>query len=146
MTDRSQITPGLFVAGCDYGILDVSGVALALLCAPDMKWHGDSVAVMEFPFADDLGGMSIAEQKTARAAAELAFGTVRDGDSVLVACREGRNRSALVAALALVYQGTEPEVAITIVQERRMLSSGLVLTNRWFREFVMKRGEIGPLI
>lgn len=95
--------------------------------------------VAAYPFLDDFQAMSPREVKAAEDAAAHAARVVAEGGSVLVACREGRNRSALVAALACMgLDNLTAEEAIALVRERRILPGLRVLSNEFFTEALLR--------
>lgn len=63
--------------------------------------------------------------------AQLVARRIRSGKSVLVTCWQGRNRSGVIAGLALVELGMPPGM---VVQQIRRLRDGL--KNPYFREIV----------
>ena len=61
------------------------------------------------------------------------------GKRVLVTCAQGVNRSALVAALAMVKSGTNPWKAVNDIREHRKPPIGLrPLSNAHFTELLMR--------
>lgn len=69
--------------------------------------------------------------------AELAADRVQAGKRVLVRCQAGLNRSSLVAALAMVRLGVEPQDAIDRIRAGRHVNC---LFNRSFVEHVRATG------
>jgi len=69
---------------------------------------------------------------------ERAVGVVLEhrsrGKTVLVTCAQGRNRSALVVAEALIREGSDPEFVIRTIRERRANA----LTNGTFVDWLMR--------
>lgn len=95
------------------------------------------IRVRHFPF-DDSGRPTDRDLETAWAAAEAVARDLRRGQRVLVTCRMGRNRSALVAALAL-YLITEAPGAdiLALVRDRRTDAVGVqALANRTFQAYL----------
>lgn len=64
---------------------------------------------------------------------------VRDGKKVLVRCQAGLNRSALVAALAMLKLGFYADEAIALIRERR---SPYALCNESFVDYLHQKGNI----
>lgn len=71
------------------------------------------------------------------AAVTTAVAATRTGGAVLVRCRHGINRSALVLALTLVAEGASPDQAITTLRTARPGA----LTNPYFVELVRRWPE-----
>lgn len=65
--------------------------------------------------------------------ADLLLDRIYDGQTVLVHCQAGLNRSGLIAAAVLVKQGMSPDDAI---QHLRTNRCGLVLSNETFEDYV----------
>ena len=80
---------------------------------------------------DDGPPPSPLERATIRATAREIARLVRAGQRVLVTCLQGRNRSGVLAGLALVNLGVPPEHAVRRI---RRLRNGL--TNHHFRAMV----------
>jgi len=136
--EASQIAPGLFVGSfpAEGWTLASAGVGTLALCAcdhqpPTERFPGLEVARIDL--VDD--GSPITREHFVEAmhlAAHLAA-RVREGRNVLCTCRHGRNRSALVAALALAaLTGCGGERAARIVRMRRRSPYGPALTNSGF--------------
>lgn len=96
-----------------------------------------SVRVRHFPYNDD-NPPSARDMDTAWTAAEEVARYLRQGRRVLVTCRMGRNRSALVAALALyIVSGSPGGEVCALVREKRVDQTGTnALANRSFRELL----------
>ena len=70
-------------------------------------------------------------------ASALVANAFLKGKEVLVTCMEGRNRSALVVALALHHlSGEGGGAAIRAVRQRRLFASGPVLSNPTFVSYL----------
>lgn len=95
------------------------------------------VRVRHFPF-DDSGQPTDRDLATAWDAAETVARYLRRGMRVLVTCRMGRNRSALVAALALYLVTEAPgEDILALVRDRRTDAVGVrALSNRAFQAYL----------
>jgi protein-tyrosine phosphatase len=63
--------------------------------------------------------MTIAEQRVAMQAATVVVQARARGDRVLVTCMQGRNRSGLIAALALRRLGVSADDAVSMVRSAR---------------------------
>ena len=89
-------------------------VTMSALAGP----AGSGVLELRAGLIDKVG-----EQPSPELVAEAVAATLRwhgEGKKVLVRCRAGLNRSALVAALALVHlEGITPGQAVTALRERR---------------------------
>lgn len=71
-------------------------------------------------------------------AARFAFQRWLDGDTVLIRCQAGLNRSGLVTALVLVQAGLTPAQAVSVIRERR---AGATLFNEHFVRWLLEHGE-----
>lgn len=91
--------------------------------------------VMHVPLDDEFERpVTIEDTRRIRSAAQAVAQHVRDGRRVLVTCHHGRNRSGVIAGLALVELGIPRAHA---VQRIRHLRDGL--TNPHFRAMVEGR-------
>lgn len=74
------------------------------------------------------------EQKSlALEAAAVVAKFLEAGENVLSTCAMGVNRSSLIAALALVLMGSNPEETIKLIREKR---SSAALCNPYFVELI----------
>ena len=135
-TPWDEVHPGLFVGG--HLFADADGWVVPVVVADEFdtvislyaaEGHGPAEGVEHHYYrmadADLLEGDGSAVARLA----DLAAQRVREGRSVLVRCQAGLNRSSLVAALALVRLGLEPQEAIDRIRERRHVNC---LFNRSF--------------
>lgn len=137
----SAIVPGLFVGGLsalaycpqDQGCLDLLVCCAREACGEDSGLSGPEpgawAEVLLCPL-DDEEGLPVPAGMVEPMAEEVAK-RVGGGQKVLVFCAEGRNRSGLIAALALLRLGHADPVAL--LRERRHRS---VLTNKTFAAYV----------
>lgn len=98
------------------------GFHTLVLCArdyqpPDEAFPG--VEVLRVALRDDGSQMTDAEAVNAVNTARLVLRRLGQRKRVLVTCQQGRNRSGLVAALALVLAGSTPYSAIRSIREGR---------------------------
>jgi protein-tyrosine phosphatase len=95
------------------------------------------VRLRHHPF-DDSPDPQPRDLMTAWTAAEAVAQDMRRGRRVLVSCRMGRNRSGLVAALALhLVTGESGAAVLALVRERRVDDVGVhALSNRAFQRFL----------
>jgi protein-tyrosine phosphatase len=95
------------------------------------------VTVRKFPF-NDTASPSQRDIRMAWNAAEAAAQDVAAGRRVLVTCAMGRNRSALVAAIAVhLLTGVAGKKAGALVAARRVDPTGVpALSNKAFRQFL----------
>lgn len=112
-----------------------------VLCARELQEHRLRCAVLHAPFSDTpaptLGDVAVAVE-----AARQVQSARAEGKRVLVTCAAGRNRSALVATLALVLDGYAPDRAIARVRERRLCPDGVMaLSNEAFVKVVHRVGR-----
>ncbi len=61
------------------------------------------------------------------------------GDTVLIRCQAGVNRSGLVTALVLIMEGFQPAEAIELIRAKR---SSVVLSNRHFENWLLNQATI----
>lgn len=103
---------------------------------PDEDYPG--VRVRRFPFADE-DPASDEDMLTAWDAAEAVARDMDRGRRVLVTCAMGRNRSALVAALALYLQGgfTGPQAMTRLRMRRRDRFGNRALSNPAFQALLL---------
>jgi protein-tyrosine phosphatase len=140
MSAASRIVDGLWVGGApppgdysrDWDVI----VFTAEEYQPEAKLF-PKVRVLHYPY-DDANPPSQRDMDTAWTAAEEVANQLRARRRVLVTCRMGRNRSALVAALALYIvspaSGTD---VCALVREKRIDQTGTnALANRSFRELL----------
>ena len=80
-----------------------------------------------------------------REVAEYAQIMRSEGYNVVLQCKAGRNRSALIAALCLIADGMNPTDAIMQIRAARtsLARSGGALTNPDFVRFVLESGNAG---
>lgn len=71
-------------------------------------------------------------------AAQWAHERWRAGDTVLIRCQAGLNRSGLVTAMVLILDGASPEQAITRIRARR---SPVALCNDHFVDWLLDRAD-----
>ena len=143
----SEILPGLYQGGTeDDDVVQVAAyghrvasdtpydVFVTLYASAQPAPWG--VEELRYGFYDDaLEGPDIA--RVIRAA-RFAYQRWTDGDTVLIRCQAGLNRSGLVTALVLVMAGLSPAQAIALIRERR--SSG-ALFNEHFVRWLLEDGE-----
>lgn len=93
--------------------------------------HLPGYTLLRVPLDDSGPPPSPADRALIRASAREIARRVRRGERVLVTCWQGRNRSGVLAGLALVELGMPPDRAIRRIQQLR---DGL--TNPHFRAMV----------
>jgi len=135
--DATQLTRGLWVGSKPKTGRAVaeSGFDLLVLCAEEYQPSARAfpgVEVIHAPFDDNDIGPFPREKQIAKKAAKRVAHALRQDSNVLVTCRAGRNRSALVCALALVENGYDPVRCIQLIQSRRDHS----LSNQWFVDLI----------
>lgn len=140
MSAASRIVEGLWVGGApppgdysrDWDVIVFTAVEYQPKAALFPR-----VRVLHYPY-DDANPPSRRDMDTAWTAAEEVAAHLRSGRRVLVTCRMGRNRSALVAALALyIVSPVNGAEVCALVREKRVDETGTnALENRSFREFL----------
>lgn len=119
--------------------LGVDAVVVCYRCDQGEKASWFECDVGMYPFLDDFQAMSPHEARAAEDAAAHAARVVFAGGSVLVACREGRNRSSLVAALACMgIDNLTAAEAIERVRDWRVIPGMRVLSNEFFTEALLR--------
>lgn len=140
MLDASPITTRLYVGAAPppgfYGARFDVVVLVSKEYQPGKGAFPD-VRVRSYPF-DDSTRPSREDFMMAWAAATAVANDLAEGRRVLVTCRMGRNRSALVAALALhMTTGMSGRRAMRAVESRRVDRLGVhALANPAFRAFL----------
>lgn len=135
MIDASPIIPGLYVGSIPPtgSALHRAGVRTLVLCAAEHQPQAaafDYVGVIHAPLDD--AALTPAGVLIVRRAARACCRTMPHGN-VLVTCAEGRNRSALVAALAVhMSTGMSGADCVRLIRRRRRLNEGHALTNPFF--------------
>ena len=136
----SRIAEGLWVGSApppgDYvGQFDVMVFTAEEYQPPDGRFPG--VRVRHYPFDDDPEP-DPADLMTAWSAGEAVAKDLRRGRKVLVSCAMGRNRSALVAALALyMVTGHSGAEVLALVRAKRVDDTGVrALSNPAFQRYL----------
>jgi protein-tyrosine phosphatase len=116
-----------------------AGFGVLVLCADDYQPPASlfpGVQVIHAPLDDSDIRQRPQDEAIARAAAKRVADAMRTGGEVLVTCRAGRNRSGLVAGLALLDHAHGPVWTVGHIRERRHLA----LSNRSFVDLIMRIG------
>ena len=110
----------------------VSGIPFDVIVLSAMEYQPDlpCYRVLHVPLDDGPPPDKTTRMRIRRAAREIAD-RVRAGQRVLVTCWQGRNRSGVLAGLAMVDLGVPPRVAVDRI---RTLRDGLM--NEHFRAMV----------
>ena len=131
--DAQRIAPKLWMGSYPDG--PVPGVDVLVLCAEELQHHAHH-AVLRVPLDD--ARPTDHEVALAKRAALRVNALRRQGKRVLVTCAMGINRSGLVTALALVFDGHSGEEAIRAVRQGRKHPSGmLALRNPYFCQVIL---------
>lgn len=139
--DASEIASGLWVGSIPPTGPDLqnAGFDALVLCAKEHQPSSQNfpgLTVVHAPFAD--AELSRADAGVALEAARRVAARMSNEELVLVTCIEGRNRSALVAALALhLVCGLSGSECGRLVRQRRALSHGHALTNPAFVKLLL---------
>jgi len=138
--DASRVAPGLWMGGAP-----AAGKLLAFdrvfLCAWELPYDelgpypfGPRARVVRVPLDDSGRPPSAGEVRLAFAASRAVARIYRTGGfRILVTCAQGRNRSGLVVALALLELGASPKDAIGAVRQAR---GPHALSNAWFVKLI----------
>ena len=97
------------------------------------------VHVLYAPLNDNGAQMTAYERRVAIHAARIVARELARGHNVLVTCEQGRNRSGLVAALALVFLGYARPRSVATIRRMRMQA----LTNQDFARMVEREDLTG---
>lgn len=142
----SEVVGGLFVGGHDHRpeqdgprldvvVADEFDLVISLYerdsCGP-----ADGVLHVYLRLPD--GHLTPRELRDVRTLADWAAEAVRDGRRVLCRCQAGLNRSSLVAALAMVRLGYQPDAAVEQIRLRR---SPHALFNEHFQRYIAEDGK-----
>lgn len=124
--EADEIVPGLYQGSIppDGGILHDSGISAVVLCAKEWQPAAKlfkGVDVIHAPNDDDRKrDPTRQELRTAIRAAQDVARRLDSGQSVLVTCKAGLNRSGLVSALALhFWKGWSGVECASLVQRKR---------------------------
>ena len=122
-----QVQPGLWIGGASAPIPDEVSIVVTLEQTTTPVTRAGMTEVRE-PFPDSRwqpidGARVAAAIRAARPAPEAG---------VLIRCRHGLNRSALIAALVLVVRGWTPDEAVDVVRRARPGA----LSNPYFADLV----------
>ncbi len=128
MADVTHLAHRLWIGSAPSGMSGREGFDVLYLCA--QEWQPSSrefpgVVVRRCPF-DDAVRLQDEDIQMAMAAAEQAARDLVKGRTVLVTCMMGRNRSALVSALALhMLTGESATRMGRLVQSKRRDPTGV---------------------
>lgn len=147
MSGASLIRPNLYVGALPEGFAGYPTLMSVVSCIriPERVRASAMRAGMEVdehPFTDDIQPPSPTERRQIALAVRSTVRGVNAGRETGVFCAEGRNRSALVACLAImVIDRLHAHEALALVRTRRSPAVGAVLTN-WYFEDGLLRGTI----
>lgn len=123
MTDISEVVPGLYIASRFYALEDLPRFSIPIDCAAALR--------------DDDSRQNNAIMLLAMTVSDLKR-------PVVLICDAGRNRSAVVAARALILKGHSAISAVQMVRDAREGSlgrTGGALTNQTFVDYLMSCDE-----
>lgn len=144
---QNEIMPRLHVGGAPFyrGVAnyDTDEFDTIVLCADNFQYEGrewlfgKDVKLLRCPFVDGHT-ISAAEWRTIRHTANTIASRYKQGETVLVTCAAGINRSALVMALALleIWPEMSAEQVIDTIRRRRKLDYGEALFNQKFVDLI----------
>ena len=122
-----QVEPGLWIGGARAAVPDEAAIVVTLeQAAPPVTRAG--ITEIREPFLDSR--WQPVEGARVTAAIRAAMPDAETG--VLIRCRHGLNRSALIAALVLVARGWTPDEAVDVVRRARRGA----LSNPYFANLV----------
>lgn len=88
-----------------------------------------------------IADADVPDEDTIRRLAQQVSAWLDEGQSVLVRCKAGLNRSGLVVARTLVERGFDPAIAIQVVRRRRHRRA---LNNEAFVAWLLEEAARGP--
>ena len=143
----SEIVPNLFMGGTDD--LDVihfaqnsyakrqdlpfKAIVTMYAWARPADWN-----VQEFRYGVPDASIKEIDLDRLREAIDFGYNRWQSGDSVLVRCQAGLNRSSLVTALILIHSGITAEDAIKTIREKRDADA---LFNEEYVAFLLEHGD-----
>ena len=127
--DATPVSPRLWIGSKPPVDRDLTNVDVLVLCAAEFQpaqltFHG---TVLRCPIPDDV--LDPAELKLVMQTSVVVGKAILQGKRVLVTCQQGRNRSALVVALAL-HQLTTMSGEQIVAHIRKHRTGALF--NKWF--------------
>jgi hypothetical protein len=132
----TQIVPGLWMSGSRAEIPLGRFDRVLTLCAERHERvvvpEGSAPLVWRIPDAE------IEDPERVRTWARQIVGWMDEGETVLVRCAAGLNRSGLVVARALIERGHSPKEAVLLIREQRRADA---LNNPWFVEWLRYEGD-----
>jgi hypothetical protein len=127
----SEIVPGLWMSGSRAALAEGRFDRVLTLCAE----RNEHVAVPSgsVALAWRIPDAQLDEPEGVRAWARRISAWIDEGETVLVRCAAGLNRSGLVIARTLIERGMAPHDAVMLVRERRRADA---LNNPWFVDWL----------
>ncbi len=142
--DATLIVPRLFVGSAPPVGLSLAGYGFnaLVLCAMEYQPRGNQfpgVFVIHCPI-DDGDRVTSDDASLIEQAGTMVAKMMRGGQNVLSTCRAGRNRSAVIAARALMIgQGMSGQQAIDAVRSKRKDRDGVsALENPVFQDYLLR--------
>lgn len=131
--DAHRVSKHLWVGSMPPPSLKGSRFHMHVMCALEDQRHRSVPVSIECPLIDVETPLDVESWTDALESARWVNKARRHGKDVLVTCFAGVNRSAFVAALAMVQSGKSPQDAILAIRERRKPRGGMMpLSNREF--------------
>ena len=142
----TEILPGLFQGGTEDDDVVYYGrgeryahhVPYDVIVTLYASAHPAPWGVEEFRYGFDDDDLNSNDLVRVLRAARLAYHRWVDGDTVLVRCQAGLNRSGLVTAMVLIQAGLGASQAIGLIRARR---GPATLFNRSFVGWLLEHGE-----
>ena len=139
----SRIAPKLYQGSHPsfVGELHRAKIHTLVLCAVELQPDESAlpgIEVLRCPYVDVDDPMGLSTLRMVEQAATAVARRVSRKQRTLVTCAQGLNRSGLVAGLALVLSGMEPNAAIALLREKRC---DMVLCNETFRNWLSRYRE-----
>jgi len=150
-TPWDEVLPGLWLGGCEYNanlVPDGRSWTNAIVSRNSpfnavvtmyAKWQqfgpGDRDGIHHYIYPIQDSVLTQAAIKEAYLAADMAMNHLAEGETVLVRCQAGLNRSGLVTGLVMIeHLGWPPDEAIAAM---RAVRSPWVLCNQDFEDYLM---------
>lgn len=129
----SQITDSLYVGGC-HPSMTVPAVIDRVVSLYQWERYRDHPGLKSHESFEMYDSDDLPDVDTLNSVVDVVVNYLNSGDTVLVHCQAGLNRSNLISALVLMRQGHTARSAIELLREKR---SPAVLCNRTFERFLL---------
>jgi len=124
----TEIIPRLWIGNMNdalnYGLLKNLNVKTVVNCTKDIQFINNDLTNIRVPVDDNLEPQEIENMyKLMNRAVDLIHLSLMSGETVLVHCHAGRQRSAaIIAAYLMKYGGISPVDAIRFIRSKRNIA------------------------